>query len=127
MSSSMEGIKKTFIQENTTLNPYRLVKLGTAADEVVAATADTDVLFGVTDESADATAGNPVWVVIGGIVKLCIASASAKGGYIWATTDGKWVLVTADKKSYVWVLLETTTASNQIAQVVIRPGLISAT
>lgn len=127
MSSSMEGTKKTFKQEDTSLTKYRLVKLGTNADEVVAATADTDVLFGVTDESADATAGNPVGVVIGGIVKVSIASASTKGGYIGATAAGQGILVTADKKSYIWVLLETTTASNQVAQVVIRPGLISAT
>ncbi len=126
MSSSMEGLKKTFKQEDTSLTKYRLVKLGTNADEVVAATADTDVLFGVTDESANATAGDPVWVITSWIVKVSIASASTKGGYIGATAAWQGILVTADKKSYIWVLLETTTASNQVAQVVIRPGLISA-
>jgi hypothetical protein len=125
MTNTMEGVKKTFVQTNTTVNPYRIVKLGTAADEVVAATADTDVMFGVSDESADATAGNPVGIVLTGVVKLCIASASTKGGYITATTGGKGVLTTTNLKKVVGILLETTTESDQIAQVLLCPHQMS--
>lgn len=121
----MNGPSKTFKQENTTVNPYRLVKLGTAADEVVAATADTDVLFGVTDESADATAGNPVGVITSGIAKVVIASATSKGAYITATTGGKGAATTTNLKKYVGILLETTTASDQVAQVLLCPGQMS--
>ena len=121
----MNGPSKTFIQENTTLNPYRLVKLGTSADQVVAATADTDVLFGVTDESADATAGTPVGVLTSGIVKVVIASATSKGAYITATTGGKGAATTTNLKKYVGILLETTTGTDQPAQVLLCPGQMS--
>lgn len=121
----MLGVTKTFIQENTTVNPFRIVKVGTAADEVVAATADTDVMFGVADESADATAGNEVNIVLSGVAKVTIASASTKGGYITATTAGKGALTTTNLKKYVGILLETTTASDQIAQVLLCPGQMS--
>lgn len=125
MSNTMEGLKKTFIQTNTSVNPYRIVQLGTAANEVIASTADTDVMFGVADESANATAGDPVGVVTSGIVKVCIASASTKGGYITATTAGKGVLTTTNLKKYVGILLETTTVSDQVAQVYLCPGQMS--
>lgn len=125
MTNSMNGITKTFKQENTTLAPFRLVKLGTAADEVAAATADTDVIIGVTDEGCDSTAGNETNVILTGVVKLCIASASTKGGYITATTGGKGVLTTTNLKKVVGILLETTTASDQIAQVLLCPHQMS--
>ena len=121
----MEGLRKTFIQTNTTVNPYRLVKLGTAANEVVAATANSDVMFGIADETADATAGNECGVILSGVAKLCIASASTKGGYITGTTGGKGLLTTTNLHKYIGILLETTTESDQIAQVLICPGQMS--
>lgn len=121
----MEGLKKTFIQTDTSVIKYRIVKLGTAANEVVASTADTDVMFGVADESANSTAGDPVGVITSGIVKVCIASASTKGGYITATTAGKGILTTTNLKKYIGILLETTTASDQVAQVLLCPGQMS--
>ncbi len=125
MSNTMNGLVKSFIQGDTSLAKYRLVKIGTNADEVVSATTTSDVLFGVTDESADGVAGNPVGVITSGIVKVSIASASTKGGYITATTAGQGVLTTTDKQKYLGILLETTTVSNQIAQVLIQPGMLS--
>lgn len=125
MSNDMRGISKTFKQTDTSVIKYRAVKLGTSADEVVAATADTDVIIGIADESADSTAGNPVGVVLWGICKMVIASASTKGWYITATTAGKWILTTTNLKKYVGILLETTTASDQVAQVLICPGQMS--
>lgn len=125
MTNSMNGMSKTFVQENTSLAPFRLVKLGTDANDVVAATADTDVIIGVTDEGCDSTADNEVNVLLSGVVKLCIASASTKGGYITATTGGKGVLTTTNLKKVVGILLETTTESDQIAQVLLCPHQMS--
>jgi len=125
MSNAANGLIKTFKQGDTSLTKYRIVKVGTNADEVVAATANTDVMFGVTNESADATTGNPVGVYMDGVVKLTIASASTKGGYITATTGGKGVLTTTNLQKYVGILLETTTASDQVAQVLLCPGQMS--
>ena len=125
MTNTTFGLSRTFIQENTTLNPYRLVKLGTTEDEVVAATADTDVLFGVTDESADATADNPVNVILSGIAKVTIASATTKGAYITATTAGKGAATTTNLKKYIGILLETTTGTDQPARVLLCPGQMS--
>lgn len=125
MSNSMQGVKKTFVQENTSLAKYRIVKLGTDAGDVVAATADTDVMFGITDESADSTADNPVGVVLTGVAKLVIASATSKGAYITATTGGKGAATTTNLKKYVGILLETTTGTDQVAQVLLCPGQMS--
>lgn len=125
MSTTKEGLKKTFTQENTTVNPFRIVKLGSTAGTVVASTANTDVMFGVTDESADATAGNPTGVILSGIASVVIASATTKGAYITATTAGKWLATVTNLHKYVGILLETTTASDQVAQVLINPGQMS--
>ena len=121
----MPGLKQSFIQEDTSVIKYRLVKQGTTALQVVAATADTDVLFGITDDSASSTAGEPVGVTVTGFAKLVIASATTKGAYITATTGGKGVATTTDKKKYVGILQETTTVSDQVAMVQLMPGTLS--
>ncbi len=115
----------TFKQEDTSVNPYRIVILGTNADEVVAGTTTSAALIGISDESADATAGNSVGVVMDGIAKLVIASASTKGGYITATTAGAGLVTTTDTNEVIGVLLETTTVSGQVAAVAIRPGIFA--
>ena len=121
----MNGVKKSFVQENTTLNPFRIAKLGTSAGQVVASTANSDVMIGITDESADATAGNPVGLVLTGVAKLCIASATTKGAYITATTDGKGLATTTNLHKVIGILLETTTASDQVAQVLLTQHQMS--
>jgi hypothetical protein len=125
MSNTMEGLKKTFKQTDTSLVKFRIVKLGTNANEVVASTAVTDVMFGVTDESADGVAGNPCGVITSGVAKVVIAGATTKGAYISATTAGAGVATTTNLNKYVGILLETTTASNQVAQVLLCPGQMS--
>lgn len=122
MTNVMNGLRKTFKQEDTSIAEYRLVKLGTSADEVVAATDASAPVVGVTDESADSTAGNPVGVILDGVVKVTILAATTKGAYITATTAGKGAATTTDTEEYVGVLLETTTVANQVAQVALRPG-----
>ena len=113
------------IQEDTSIAEYRVVKLWTAADEVVAATDGSVPIVGITDESADSTAGNPVWVVITGTAKLVILAATTKGQKIKGTTAWKWALTVTDTEEYVGILLETTTVANQVAEVALRQGMIA--
>ena len=123
MSDSQNKIVRTYSQEDTSINKYRLVKLGTTDNEVVAAAGTNALIIGVADESADATTDHPVGVVLGGIAKLVIASASTKGGAITGTTGGKGLVTTTQNQYCVGWLLETTTVSDQVAKVLVNPFL----
>lgn len=124
MSTTLITKVKTYKQEDTTLAKYRLAKLGTSADQVVAAVDASAFIVGATDESADETAGNPVGIPLpGSIVKVTIASATTKGAHITATTGGKGAGTTTDNDYCVGYLLETTTVSNQVAQVLVMPHI----
>lgn len=114
-------VQRTFIQENTTLNPYRCVKLGTAANEVVAAVDAASLIIGVTDQTADATADNPVNVIMLGLAKLVIASATTKGAALTATTGGKGLATTTDNNYCVGWLVNTTTGTDEIGEVMVNP------
>jgi len=126
MSKCENGTIITMVQEDTTINEYRLVKLGTDADEVVAATDGSAPIIGISTESADATAWNPVGIVINWTAKLTILAAATKWAYIIWTTAWKWVGSTTDTHNYVWILLETTTEANQVAEVLICQWVIAA-
>ena len=122
MTNTINGLRKSFKQEDTSLEKYRLAVLGTGADEVVAGTGATAPIIGATDESANATAGDPVWVIITWIVKVTILAATTKGARITATTAWKGASTAVDTNEYAWVLLETTTEANQVAQVQLNPA-----
>ncbi len=113
----------TFIQEDTTINPYRAVKHGTNDQEVVAAVDASVAIIGLSDESASATADEEVSVWIAGIAKMTIASASTKGGAITGTTAGAGLITNTKGNFCVGWLLETTTVSNQVAKVLVSPFL----
>lgn len=121
----IQWLKRTFKQEDTSIAKYRLVKLGTSANEVVANAGATDVSVWISDESANSTAGSEVWINIHGTAKLVIASATTKGAFITWTTWWKGLATTTDKNKYIWILLETTTTSDQVAEVLICPGTLS--
>ena len=123
MSDSNPLLVRTYAQENTTVIKYRLVKHGTNDNQVVAAVDATAPIIGVSDESADSTTGNPVGVVMAGIAKLVIASASTKGGAITGTTGGKGLLTTTKGNYAAGWLLETTTVSDQVAKLMVNPFL----
>lgn len=116
-------VTNTFNQEDTTLAKYRLAKLGTAAEDVVAAVSTNALIIGITDESADSTADNPVGVVMAGIGKLVMLNTSTKGGAVTGTTAGKGVVTTTQNQYCVGWLLETTTVANQVAAVLVNPFL----
>jgi len=121
-------IVATYIQENTTINPYRCVGLGTSAEQVIANASTSAMHLGVADESADATTGNPVGVILLGIAKLCIAaSGSAKGGAITGTTGGKGLVTTTGGQYCVGWLLKTTTATDELAPVLVNPFIYAIT
>lgn len=122
MTKVQNGLKLNFKQENTTIEQYRVVKLGTGADEVVAAVDGASPIIGISNESADSTTGNPVGVIVDGTAKLTILAATTKGAYIKGTTAWKGASTTVDTENFVWILLETTTVANQVAEVAIRPG-----
>lgn len=124
MSKTNEGVLN-MTQEDTSIAKYRVVKLGTAADEVVAGTDGSAPLIGISNESANETAWDPVGVIITGTAKLVILAATTKGQYIKGTTAWKGALTVTDTEDYIWVLLETTTEANQVAEVAIRPGQIA--
>lgn len=115
------SIRGTFIQEDTTLAQYRIAKHGTGDQEVVAAVDATAQIVGVTTESADETATNPVDLVLVGVAKVTILAASTKGGAIIGTTAGKGAVTTNDNDFAVGYLLETTTVANQVAKVLVNP------
>jgi len=119
MSQFTNGLVKSFVQENTTLLQYRLAKLGTTANTVVAAVDASAKILGVTNEAADATADHPVGVVMDGTAKLTIGAATSKGAAITGTTAGKGLATTADNDQRVGYLLENTTVSDLVAEVIV--------
>lgn len=119
----MNGLVRTFAQENTTLAPYRIAKLGTADNQVVAEVDGSALPVGITTESADETAGNPVGLVMSGIAKCTILAGTTKGAAIIGTTAGKGAVNTTQNKYCVGWLLETTTVANQIGKVLVNPFL----
>ena len=128
MSETMGNVSRgTFIQEDTSVNPYTLVKHGTDDLEVVSAPSTNAVVVGVADETADATADHPVGVVMLGVAKLVIASATSKGAAITGTTGGKGLATTSAGDYCVSWLMETTTVSNQVARVLVNPFIYAIT
>jgi hypothetical protein len=121
--SNIVGNPQTFIQENTTLTKYRIAKHGTADLEVVADVNGSALPVGITDESADGVAGNPVGVRTFGVAKCTILAATTKGAAIKGTTAGKGAANTTQNVFCVGWLQETTTVANQVARVFVAPFL----
>ena len=127
MSDSKAILTRTFEQENTTVIKHRIVKLGTADNEVVAAVDAAALPVGVADESADSTAGNPVGIVMQGIAKVTMAAASTKGLAVKAIAAGKGQTTSNAGDFCVGWLLETTTVNDQVAKVMVNPFIYAIT
>lgn len=115
-------ITSTYEQE-TAVSPRRIVKMGTAANEVVHDTDGAALPIGISNEAADATVDNPVGIIMQGIAGLVILAATTKGAAIKGTTAGKGAVNTTQNVYCVGWLLETTTAANEIAAVLVNPFL----
>ena len=115
-------ITSTYEQE-TAVAARRLVKMGTAANEVVEATGTDALIIGISNEAASDTADDLVGIVMAGTAALSILSASTKGGAITGTTDGKGLVTTTQNQYCVGWLLETTTVASEIAAVLVNPFL----
>lgn len=122
MSKQVNGVRKSFIQE-TAVNPFRIVKLGTGADEVAQAAANTDIQIGVAAEQTNPLAGDAVDVVLTGTVKVQVATPLAKGKRVTSDANGKAVdSAGTENVEVVGYLLETTTVNDQIAEMLLVPA-----
>jgi hypothetical protein len=113
-------IASTFEQE-AAVSPYCLVKLGTGANQVSEAADSAALIIGVADETSSDTINEEVTVIMSGIALVNIGSATNKGAAITGTTAGVGLATTTDNQYCVGYLLKTTTASNELAPVLISP------
>lgn len=121
--TNVVGNPQTFIQEDTSLTKYRIATHGTDDLEVVADTDGSTLPVGITDESANSTAGDPVGIITLGVAKCTILAATTKGAAIKGTTAGKGASNTTQNVYCVGWLQETTTVANQVARVFVNPFL----
>lgn len=84
------GLIKSFVAE-AAVNPYRIVKMGTADGQVVQAAAATDALIGVADMQGQATVNGRVDIVMAGIADVEFGGTVTRGGPITADANGKAV------------------------------------
>jgi hypothetical protein len=88
-------------------------------NSVTLANADTDLQFGILDSLN--VQGAAVDVAIGGIGKVRVSGIIAAGALVTADTDGRAkAAVSGDR--YVGVLMEASTAANDIVSILIAPG-----
>lgn len=120
MIESKPLIVSTYEQE-TAVAANRLVKMGTAANEVVEATAGTDQIIGVSVDAATDTVDDEVGVVMLGIYKVSMSAAVTKGAAVTATTAGQGVTTTTDNNYCIGYALATGTAANDLIPCTINP------
>lgn len=82
------------MEAEAAIEPYRLVKLGAAAGQVVACSAITDVVVGVSLNKANA-AGDRVQVQTSGIALVTCSAAVAYGAQVMPTASGAGKCMTA--------------------------------
>lgn len=84
-------LTKSFVAE-AAINPYRIVKFGTADGQVVQGAAATDSLIGVAASLGQATTvGDRVDVVLEGIALVEFGGAVTRGAQVTADANGKAV------------------------------------
>ena len=89
--------KKDFIT-GATVNPQRIVKYGTAP-AVIEGAAATDLLLGVSTNTADAVSGESIDVVMFGETTVIAGAAVAVGALLTSDADGKAVTAAATNRS----------------------------
>lgn len=121
MSQSVRDIEKSILADNA-ITQYALIKVTSTGCDI--ATADTDKIIGIAQYAA--AAGEHVTVRFGGTSK-CVSSGSvAAGDLVTATTAGKGVTTTTDKKVIVGRALEAGTTSGDIFEVLLTPGVTTS-
>lgn len=118
MSQSVRDFDKSF-KADAAITQYAILKITTTGVDV--ATADTDKIVGVAQYAA--AAGENVTVRIAGTSKIVSSGSIVAGDQIVATTAGKGVTTTTDKKIVVGRALEAGTTSGDICEVLLYPGI----
>jgi hypothetical protein len=118
---------------DSTISPYRIVKAGTDADEVAAATAGTVFPIGVSGDGSENNKGTYADhdycnVKYAGIVKISMASTGTRGQRVVATTAGQGTAHSIETEG-VWVIGVAMEAwvANQVIPVMINRQFIADT
>ncbi|MEI7510612.1 MAG: DUF2190 family protein [Candidatus Peregrinibacteria bacterium] len=93
----------------------RFVKLGTGAESGIHATAGTDIILGVTLESA--TSGSPVALQHEGCAEVEASAAIAIGDKVTATTAGKAITTVTAANTVRGIALTAATTAGQYIKV----------
>lgn len=111
--------KKDF-EAGATINAQRIVKYGTAP-AVIEGAAATDLLLGVSTNTADAVAGDFVDVVMVGETSVVAGAAVAVGALLTADADGRAVTAAATNRS-VGIALTAAAAADDVITVFVSLG-----
>lgn len=118
------GLTKSFIAEAAVL-PYRVVKFGTAAGQVVQAAAAADALVGVADNLGQDTAGSRVDVILEGIAEATAGAAITRGALLSADSSGRVITAAASAGANVRVIgvaMDSAAAAGEIIPINVAPG-----
>jgi hypothetical protein len=83
-------LAKAFVAE-AAVPGRRLVKMGSADDQVVVGAAAGDIVFGVSDPVGQATVGGRIDVIVAGIVEVDAGGTIARGARVASDATGKGV------------------------------------
>jgi hypothetical protein len=120
MSKAITGIVRSFLAD-AAITKGQIVKRTTTGVNV--ATADTDKILGVA--IIDAAIGDQVSVQLTGTAKVIASTVVAADAYVTATTGGKAVGTTTDKKNIVGIALESGAADGDLMEVFLMQGQTS--
>lgn len=107
------------------VNPYRIVKFGTADGKVLQGAAATDSLVGIADNLGQATVGNRVDVILTGVADVEFGGSVTRGGEVTADADGKAVAAApaAGANNRIIGIAMVSASAGDIAPVLVCPGL----
>lgn len=123
MTQFNTGLTQTFTQY-TAVTPYTFVRPSTSDLNVIEATDATTDIIGAADETSSDTAGDPVTVVLSGVVKIKMSATCSIGAKITGTTGGLGVATTTPEDFYAGIALEAATAANDVIAVLLLPGVV---
>lgn len=116
MSQSHDVLTRSELAD-AAITQYRIVKITSTG--VAAATADTDAMIGVAQETV--AAGETVPVRMIGTSKVTASDAISKGARLTATTGGKAVTTVTNLKTIIGIALEDAAADGDIIEVLLTP------
>lgn len=118
---SVRDFEKSITADNA-IAQYTVVKVTSTGCDT--ATADTDKIIGIC-QNAPAASEQAV-IRFAGTSKLVSSGSIAVGDRVTATTGGKGVTTTTDKKVIVGMALQVGTTSGDICEVLLTPGVTTS-